>query len=624
MYSIGAAVYKGKDSKKEAVGYISSEGFYCVASGKNKVDAAELDTFLQNIKHRMTTERVAHLSEFETIFDEQLNQVSSKDTSISAALFVGDIVYLLSRGGGEAYVHRNGVLQKLIGGNNVASGKVDKNDGFVITTHEFFESVEKGVVEKHLQQKGAKKLVDEMSPELEKIENPVIAAFLKAGDEAPEDIPDVAETPIEEVDEGDIESEAINVAPTEDTEGGMPTESFAPRSVTGKKKLSMPKMKLPGNLRIQMPESLRSTSRGKQITMGITVVLLIVFLWSVGLGNSRRQQSAFVEKVQTAQTEINASLDKVNDIKEDDPIKALELIDGAESIYDSLKDEADENNFTDIEELSAIASRINSARQGVNKAEEAPSDEFYDLTLIDSDAQATKLYLSGDELAMLDSENGNVYILTIDDKSVDTVSDGAINDAKYVSMHQGNVFVFTDGDGIVKIEDGDSETVVRDDKDWDGIQDMWMYSGNIYLLAAGNNEVYKYLVAEEGYSDKNSYFLGGPTNLSTAKALAIDGSIFIAEEKNVRKYVAGLQEDYEANVPSESSTFEDIFTSIALDNVYVLDKDNGAIFIFNKDGEFQKQVTSSVIKKADDFVVDEEAGILVLSKDKIYNIELNQ
>ena len=308
----------------------------------------------------------------------------------------------------------------------------------------------------------------------------------------------------------------------------------------------------------------------------------------------------------------------------EDPVKALQLIDEASALYSDLAKKAADKKYTGLEQLGIISTNIKNARQEIQKAEQSPAHEFYDLSLIRSGASAQKLYLSDDQLAMLDSKNGRVYVLEVSSKSVDTVSSKEVRDAQFIGLHQGNAFVFNNGAGVTKFIDNKSEKVIPNDKDWKGIKDMGLFNGNIYVLAEGNDEVYKYLVAEGGYSDKTSYFKTGQAeDMSDSQAMSIDSAIYIVKPSKVLKYASGLKEAFNITVPEKESEFDDIYTSAALDNVYVMDKKHATIFIFDKDGVFQKQVASAVIAKADDFVVDQEEGILVLSRNKIYQIKQN-
>jgi hypothetical protein len=275
-------------------------------------------------------------------------------------------------------------------------------------------------------------------------------------------------------------------------------------------------------------------------------------------------------------------------------------------------------------ELAELESKISSVEQSIKKEEKGRYEEFYDLNLIQKGATARSIYTDGEWIVLLDAKGGKVYVLDNVEKSVDTYSAKQIKSASFVAVHQDVPYVFGPTIGVVKLADPQKgEQVIPADKDWGSIKDFWMYSGNVYLLDAGTGAIYKYLVAEEGYSSKRPYFDSGQTGVLTkASAMAIDSSIYVSAGQSVLKYTTGARDTYSVSIPDEGDvTFEDIYTSADVDNVYVLDTDSQRIFIFSKEGAFEKQISASILKGADDFIVDPEHGILVLAQDTIYRIK---
>ena len=87
------------------------------------------------------------------------------------------------------------------------------------------------------------------------------------------------------------------------------------------------------------------------------------------------------------------------------------------------------------------------------------------------------------------------------------------------------------------------------DRDWGTLDDFWMYSGNIYMLDSAKNDIHKYLVAEEGYSEKRSYFGEGESpGLTSATAIAIDASLYIANSDKAQKFTSGVRSPFEVDV----------------------------------------------------------------------------
>ncbi|KXK09810.1 MAG: hypothetical protein UZ22_OP11002000974 [Microgenomates bacterium OLB23] len=231
------------------------------------------------------------------------------------------------------------------------------------------------------------------------------------------------------------------------------------------------------------------------------------------------------------------------------------------------------------------------------------------------------MYFDGETVAMLDVENAKVYLLNLAKKSVVTRKDGKVENGNFVALHQDEPYVFSTNDGVFRITSDKTEVLIEKDEEWGDIKDMWMYNGNIYMVDAGKDELYKYLVAEGGYSAKTSYIKSGKADLAKASSMAIDRSVYVALGSRVLKYESGNSVAFSIKIPGgDDIEFDDIFSSEDLDNVYLLDKESKKIFVVSKEGEFLKQISASAIENSTDFVVDQEQGILLLVKDKIIRI----
>src|SRR3989338_4583110 len=168
MYSFDAAAYKGVNHKDEHVGYISTDAFFCVASGKGEMSLEQLDVLLNNVKYRVTSERIAHLKDLEQLIEEELNQVSAQDVSLAVSFSIDNIIYLVTRGKGCVYIFRGGSLQKLVDSNNVASGQLQHADTFILTTEQFFSEVDESHLTIILSDNALEKLVELLESELKK------------------------------------------------------------------------------------------------------------------------------------------------------------------------------------------------------------------------------------------------------------------------------------------------------------------------------------------------------------------------------------------------------------------------------------------------------------------------
>ena len=218
---------------------------------------------------------------------------------------------------------------------------------------------------------------------------------------------------------------------------------------------------------------------------------------------------------------------------------------------------------------------------------------------------------------------GIIYNLSLSKKSLDKNSAAGIKKADLVSAYEDYSLFFVKEEGIYKIDsEGKSKKVIDKDADWENIIGMWIYNGNVYLLDSGKGDIYKYLVAESGYSAKSSYLKGEAGSIKGANSFAIDSSIYVGLDDSLRKYTAGGRDEFSTSWPEKKVKLTKIFTSFDVEKVYGWDKTNETIYILGKNGTYERQINSSILAKASDFVVFKDAAY-VLVNEKIYRIGLD-
>jgi hypothetical protein len=103
--------------------------------------------------------------------------------------------------------------------------------------------------------------------------------------------------------------------------------------------------------------------------------------------------------------------------------------------------------------------------------------------------------------------------------------------------------------------------------------------------------------------------------------MAIDSAVYVDFPDKVLKFNGGLPTDFNTKYPDTNVSVEKTFTTDSLQKVYVWDKDNGLVYILGKTGEYEQQVSSSIMKTASDFAAS-ESSIYFLSGSKIYKVSI--
>ncbi len=197
--------------------------------------------------------------------------------------------------------------------------------------------------------------------------------------------------------------------------------------------------------------------------------------------------------------------------------------------------------------------------------------------------------------------NDKIYKVSLDGKI-----SGSGNSQKGTStgfVWDDSAFVISEGK-IVKIG---LDTQKKDEvMSIDFGRDIAVFLGNVYVLT--RDQILKFVPIENGYGD-GAFYLEKKEDFGDFSRLAIDGSIWVTQNSQILKYNRGKKENFSIQgLVQTDVAFGEIYTNSDIDNLYVIDKLNGALLVIGKDGVFQKVYQSFEFKKNPTFVVDKASG----------------
>lgn len=577
--------YTGKMEEGSYVGYKGGSGFFCILEVLGGYSETQGNALLEHISQTVVTTNPSNLKEF----DETLSSlIQSADLpiefSLSAGYFTSQVLYLKTVGTGEIYIKRGAHFERIIQGDSTASGHIQEHDIFIFSTSLFMEGTRgietlKSLLHHKRQPTVIVESLKEVEGDKEETGTVLFVSFVK---------------PLEEINTA-IEEPVFETQQTPQVVERAPSP---PELVT--------------NLKLYFRDN-----RKKRVLFVGVILALVILLLNMGNMFGKKQQEVSKKGVESVKQKIESEL-KTIDVS-GDMERSLGIISQARQSLDELKKTDKKIKSTDIKQLEDLITNLESK---VIRREDKQAVEFYDLALEEQDSKADKMYLSDGKVALLNRE-GKIYLLSLDSKSVEKKVYGEIANAGSVATFDKAVFFYKQGAGVYKINDKEKPVrIIEDDPAWGNIIDLNVYNGNIYLLDSGKDEVYKYLVAEKGYSEKNSYMKPGSTlQLKKANSLAIDASLYIGFDTFIAKYISGVKDSFTIRYPENDISLVKIYTNKDLDNIYGLDKSKGILYIFGKDGQYIKQVRSSDMKKSDDFVVYKNS-VYLLNQTKILKIDL--
>jgi len=157
-----------------------------------------------------------------------------------------------------------------------------------------------------------------------------------------------------------------------------------------------------------------------------------------------------------------------------------------------------------------------------------------------------------------------------------------------------------------------------------GARAIAAFGGNLYVLDAGGNQLWRYKPQGDGYGGTpESYFDKPLGDLGSALDVAIDGSVYLLlADGRIRKFFGGAEKNFAIaglNEPLKKPVALAVDAEARNGAVYVIEA--GRVVQFNPDGAFIRQFRAAgdAFDALQDLVVDERNGrMFVMSGGKLY------
>lgn len=599
------AMYLGREDSIGVTDFAANKHYFIILEFNHDVPKETARERVDALKQKILQQSQFTLETFSNTVNAVLSvEENIVDISICAGVVQENIFFIVTKGKGAVYIKRDDVFEAIVRGDNTASGKIEAGDTYVFASGNFQSLVSEQDIQLALKDQGPKGAVESLTPHIKEKEQQVaIAMFIRFDEEKSDEERDFAD------DNGEEKNRMEErVSPSTDLKT-MPYADLVKGFFT-----SMGSIFRKGENRIDMGKK-----PSKKLTIAILIILLSIFIWSVVLGYQRRAEAEKKRKLEGYRTTIEDSFEKAKDIGSSDPERALGYIADGEQQIALLESYGKKDVISEVKKYRTFAEEL---KKTIEKKEEVQAEEIYDLALINEKAAGSRMFFIETNAVVLDKGRKTVYVINPEEKSHTDYSDSKLANADLISYYNGMVFAYGSKIGVVKSKNESFfETIIPADKDLKNVKGIWVYNGNVYVLDTESDELYKYLVAEQGYSNKTSYFKEGESmDLSEANSFAIDSSVYIGFKSSVIKYIAGVKDTFNVSLPKGSYLFNRIFTDKDVDSIFLLDKTQGIVLILDKNGEFIKQVVSSVFKTADDIGATTEF-IYVLSNNKIFKVK---
>lgn len=541
----------------------------------------------------------------------------NENLEIAAASLLGQTLFLAIYGEGKAFLKRegkSGVILKGDGGLSTASGIISENDLLVLGSRHFFEVVGQGILKASLESGSPDEAVETLAPIVLGRSNVAAAAAILALVKKEEEsaiLPVTAPEP-----------EAVAFSSEE-------KKSLPHKSLRGRVNVTLLKRKWLGLVSHKKPIFVRSgiKEKRKKIYFVVAIILLVLLGSSLTIGVKKKigeqRKNKAKELINLAEEKLSqGKILAVSDVNQGRVLgtEAEKLASEALSLLKTddeavfLKGEAE--NF-----LSSLGQEVSLNQPTV----------FMDLNLIADGGKGISLALAEKNLAILDQGENKIYLLDIEKKSPKIVNSGG-EKGKAIAGSGQKIFVL-DEKGILATQDTQKTTTLKIEKDagWKEIVSLSSFGGNLYLLDKGASDIWRYSGSDGSFGSRKSWLTDSSADLSQGVSMTIDGSIWVLTKDKILKFTLGKPDNFSlsqmpASPQGEPEGFLDpirIYTSGDEQNLYVLDKGRGKVYVIAKSGEFKTAYFWEGFKQANDLVAIESIKkLFVLSEAKIYEVEL--
>lgn len=496
------------------------------------------------------------------------------DSTFIVISIVGNILYVFGKGTGKTILKREEKIGTILNLNNSeitgASGFLENEDLIIVGTKEFLNIINEDSLKSSLDNQSPNDIAENLSPKIhEKEEGAASSIIIRYKNEEKEKVDGGEKDEQEEI----IEEKTDRINPLNKT-----NETEKEIKLSPKLKLSLPKIKISSFKKLRVGK----LNHSKKAFLMIAVILVAVLGSSIFFAFKKQEdaktQKLFQEIYPEAQKKFdegNALLSLNSNLAREDFSQSLKILENGKSKFKKDSNEA--------KQINSLIKKINGLMGSA------------------SNAYSTKTNLVDmDKSPLLSEENkSNALYATLDS----------------------NLIYLLNEKGISKVENGKEKEIIK--KDWSNPSGIGVFYGNVYVLDKKEGQVLKFVATDNGFSKTN--YLPSPIDLSNAKAMAIDGSIYVLLKDNILKFTKGKGDSFKlSGLDKPFLNPQRIFTNADTDNLYILDKGNLRIVVLGKDGGYKAQYKAGILKDAKDIeVFEKDKKIYILSSGKLYQMDLN-
>lgn len=363
-----------------------------------------------------------------------------------------------------------------------------------------------------------------------------------------------------------------------------------------------------------------SSKKNKKKIIIIILILIAILAISILIQSKREENKEneiiinnIGEEIKTKQNEIETLLI----YKEEEAISKIQEV---RRDLDALSEEDKES----IEGIEEIEEKLRNQENRIRKMTEINNPkELTDLKILSESVDTSSLSLTDDYIYVSDKE-GKIYSINLSQgiSSILESSDNIKSEKILSKTKDGLVYLLTSSH-LITINENNEINYKETDTNIEEVVDFDLYLDRLYT-ANTNKQIYRYDRGDK-FENPTEWLKEGVDNDIVRISTDYDIEILF-NNGSLSKYEVGEKKGNDLvslkNIDPELKTIDKAL--INSNNIYLLDKENKRIVIFDKStGELLSQYSFPNINDIRDFSIDTEDGkIYILSESKLYEEDI--
>ncbi len=356
---------------------------------------------------------------------------------------------------------------------------------------------------------------------------------------------------------------------------------------------------------------------------GFVAVIFVILVFQVF---NRRRQSAVAD---TFLEPLQANIQQAKNNFETNPIQTRDTIIQTIPTIDEKSSEFENQKYA-YKKIMTFREETQEYFDSISgSVEVSVLDTFFDFRLVQPDFIATYASLNGTIGVFTDIGKKSSITLDLETKQAKTIPIGEYDTIKHTYADDDMVYILSDGIYEFPINSQNPATKIIEEGDSNrDAKFISSFGSYLYVFNPEKRNIYRYAPSADGYSDPIGWLSNKQgIEFGTITSFVIDGSIWLGTNNGtIHKLESGQPVEFNLRgLPSQFEGSLQLFTKEDFENVYVLETQKGRVVVLNKEGEFQKEISSPNLSAATDLIVKEDIGkAFVVAGSLIYEVDLSQ